>query len=558
VASKQKVILGLVIIAAMILLVWAFSGGEKNASTKPVYISSNWTKKYQLGDKNPYGLYLFDRVLDAYQDTIADRKVVYEWKEIDTSKSFLREPKTFVFVGNYFGLHDNEMDSLMNHVMLGSDLFLSYNSLTENLFDHLFYGYQMEFDYSETINVYSDSATYEMVNLYQNDTIAGEWTGFSKLTTIEDYKPLSSFMELENFVVFGYGKGRVYLHTTPKLFQNYQLKRKDGFDYTSYVMSYLDPKRDVYYLELARLSDNIGDFDVDDQSGSEGKEDSSYLRLIFSNPMLLTALLLSILGALLFVIFRSKRMRPVVAYIEPKKDMTIAFTDTITSIYYAKRNPYAILNLMKKNLYNAVHRYFYIDLSNRKNKEVELLAEKTGVSEKEINELLRILETKEASSVSDGFVADAQKKQRSFYRRTGIISDKVIKTTKERKLTLRRGLLIPGLMLLVGLVGVVLGLYYLTAAVAFGIILWPIGTILLVLGGLRISRPYIVVEKGNFWIYGSIYRKRNFEIEALSRIEQLRGGAELQFGENKMIINYWEMGAFDVEQFKRFIEKMEK
>ena len=36
---------------------------------------------------------------------------------------------------------------------------------------------------------------------------------------------------------------------------------------------------------------------VKDMMKKEGKEDSSYLRLIFSNPMLLTALLLSILGA---------------------------------------------------------------------------------------------------------------------------------------------------------------------------------------------------------------------------------------------------------------------
>ena len=113
-------------------------------------------------------------------------------------------------------------------------------------------------------------------------------------------------------------------------------------------------------------------------------------------------------------------------------------------------------------------------------------------------------------------------------------------------------------MLLVGLVGVVLGLYYLTAAVAFGIILWPIGTVLLVLGALRISRPYIVIEEVKIKLIGSIYKKREFERQELTRIEHLKGGAELHFGEKKVIINYWEMGAFDVEQFKRFINKMEK
>lgn len=551
--------MGLLIIATMIGLVWALSGGEETQSKRQTYISSNWTKKFQMGDKNPLGLYLFDRILDAYLDTASKRTVVYEWLEMDTSKAFIQEPKTFVFVGNYFGLHDNEMDSLMDHVKEGSDLFLSYNSLTDNLFDHFFYGYEMEFDYAETVNVYADSNSYEMVNLFQNDTIAGEWNGFSKLVAIQDHQALSTFMELENYVVFSYGKGRVYLHTTPKLFQNYQLKREDGFDYATYAMSYLDPKRDVYYLELARLSDNIGDYDVDEQTGSEGKEDTSYLRLILSNPMLLTALLLSILGAILFVIFRSKRMRPVVPYIEPKKDMTLAFTETITSIYYAKRNPYGILNLMKKNLYNAVFRYFYIDLSNRKNKEIELLAEKTNIPEKEIRELLSILETKEASSVSDAFVADAQKKQRAFYKQAGIISDQVIKVTGDRKLVLRRGLLIPGIMMLAGLVGVVLGLYYLTAAVSIGIVLWPVGTVLLVLGALRVSRPYLTIEKGLITMRGSIYGKKEFMRNDLVRVEHLQGGAELHFSpDQRVLIKYWEMSPFDVKQFKRFIEKLDK
>lgn len=548
----------MVVIATMILLVWAFSGNDQRSSKKTTYISSNWSKKFQLGDKSPYGLYLFDRILDAYQDTSASRQVVFKWSEIDTSKAFFEKPKTFLFVGNYFGLHNNEMDSLMAHVMAGSDLFISYNSITENLLSYLFKDYQMEFDYSESINVYSDTARFEMVNIFQNDTIAGEWFGYGNLTTVEKHTPLSSFMELESFVVFNHGKGRVYLHTIPKVFQNYQLKREQGFGYLSFVLSHLDQQRDVYYLELAKLSDNIGEYDVDDESGTKAKEDTSYLLLIFSSPTLLTALLLSLLGVLLFIVFRSKRLRPVVPFVEPKMDMTIAFTDTITSIYYAKRNPYGILNLMKKNLYNAVHRYFYIDLSNRKHKEVEVLAEKTNIPAREISELLAILETKELSSVSDTFVAEAQKKQRSFYRRAGIISDTVLSNTKDRKLVIRRGLLIPGILLLVGLIGIVLGLYFLTAALALGIILWPIGTALFLLGVARITRPYIVIDEGKIKIFGSIYKNHEFELEGLTKIQQIRGGSRLQFGEKSIMIYHWEMGAFEVEQFKLFLNKLEK
>ena len=213
---------------------------------------------------------------------------------------------------------------------------------------------------------------------------------------------------------------------------------------------------------------------------------------------------------------------------------------------------------MKKNLYNAVHRYFYIDLSNRKHKEVEVLAEKTSIPAREISELLAILETKEVSSVSDTFVAEAQKRQRSFYRRAGIIPDTVLSSTKDRKLVIRRGLLIPGILLLVGLIGTVLGLYFLTAALALGIILWPTGTALFLLGVARITRPYIVIDGGKIKILGSIYTNHEFELEGLTKIEQIRGGSRLQFGEKSMMIYHWEMGAFEVEQFKLFLNKLEK
>ena len=43
-----------------------------------------------------------------------------------------------------------------------------------------------------------------------------------------------------------------------------------------------------------------------------------------------------------------------------------------------------------------------------------------------------------------------------------------------------------------------------------------------------------------------------------TKIEQIRGGSRLQFGEKSIMIYHWEMGAFEVEQFKLFLNKLEK
>ena len=173
------------------------------------------------------------------------------------------------------------------------------------------------------------------------------------------------------------------LNTTPKAFYNYQLKRKTGFKYSEFVLNQLSPNQDIIILELGRLSDNYGDEDVDEETGDKLKKDDSYLTLLFKNPTLLKAMLLAIIGMLLFVIFRSKRTQPVVPYISQKKDMTLAFADTITSIYFAKRNPYGLLQVQKRNFYSMVQKHFYIDLSrDDKKNAIESLAERVIIKKR--------------------------------------------------------------------------------------------------------------------------------------------------------------------------------
>lgn len=560
--NNRKIVFVVGTILVMVLLVWLFSsgGGDDTKRKRQAYVSSNWSKKYQLQDKNPLGLYLFDEFMDAYLDTSNSIYVIDEWAAVDTSREFIRKPKTFVFVGNLFGLHSFEMDSLMDHVKEGSTLFMSYNDLTENLYEYLYYDFDMQFDYAEDVNVFCDAGKFNMVNVFQNDTIATEWQGFNEVDAINDHNTLSSFMELENFIEFPYGKGRVLLHTNPNMFYNYELKRKDGFGYCSFVLSQLKQDQDVYYLELGRLSDNFGDYDVDDMAGAEGKKDDSYLRLILGNPYLLTALLLTILGAMLFVIFRSKRTRPVVPYISDKKDMTMAFTETITSIYYGKRNPYGILSVMRRNFFSAVQRYFFIDLSKRNgDKEIISLAEKTNTNVKDLKSLIAQMETTEAFQVTDQYIAEVQKKQHEFYRKTGIISDKLSAAVKERAIVFKRSLWLPLLMIFAGMVLVVLGLYYLSTAIGIGIILWPLGVILTILGAIRLSKPYLIVEGEMITYFSPIGSKKEFKKDDLQKVDLMKGGAVLRFNEDKhLTINYWDMSQFDKKQFELFILKIEK
>ncbi|MDG1428273.1 MAG: hypothetical protein P8P87_05245 [Crocinitomicaceae bacterium] len=562
--SKQgRIGLLIGIICFMLLMVWLFSSGEgsdnPDAPVKKVsFVSSNWNKKYLLDDKNPLGLYMFTALAQSHLDTNKHIEVVEDWIGLDSITDADENPKTYMFVGNIFQLKNKEMDSILSDVHEGSELFLAFENLTENIFPKLFNSFEYRSDYSEEVNVFVENKKFNMINLYQNDTIAKDWWAFGELDFDEEYVGLSSFMEMPNFVRVKHGKGFVYLHATPSMFQNYQVKRIPGFKYAAYCLNNIPRDNDIYMLELGRRSDDYGNYDTDDQSGKDLKNDDSYLQLIFKNPTLLIALLLTILGLILFIIFRSKRTRPIVPFIPKRKDMTLAFAETITSIYFAKRNPYGLLQVQKKNFYDTVHRYFFVDLYHRVgDRELLILAEKSDTDIQEIKKLVQAYETKEASQVSEQFVAQITKEKYQFYRRVGIISDDFNDRLQAQEMVFKRSMWLPSLYILGGIALILIGLYLLVSAAGIGIVLWPIGSVLLVLGILRLSKPYLIVSKDKIIHYTTFAQKKEFHRPDLLNVESRKTGVIITFrNNNSLIINYWDLSNFDRKQFERFISKL--
>ena len=554
------------IVGLMLLFVWLFSGGDDTGDGGHQHVSSNWNSKSQPFDKDPLGLYLFNTLVQTHINSSKDVYEVVSWNELDSLIHAGKKEKTFMFVGNIFGLDDHEIDSIMSSVSRGSELFLSYNVVTSNIMRNFFVSreqkvmYEEKFEYSESVNVFTDKLKCKMINVYQNDTIACHWTAFGEIETLGDSKSLSSFMEMDNFIEIKFGKGKVLLHTNPLMFYNYQVKRKSAYKYTEYVLSQLPKNQDVLLLELGRLSDDYGSYAADEQTGMNGEKDDSFLKIIFENPTLLTALLLSILGLILFMIFRSKRIRPVVEYREKKKDMTLAFAETITSIYFSKRNPYGLLQVQRKNFYATMHRHFFVDLARRDktdDKDLRTLAEKSNKSLEEIIAIVNKLETTEAASITEKEITEMAHKQRSFYREVGIISDTIQERLEDKTKTFRRALLLPVLLVLAGVISIVLGAYYLMVAVGVGITLWPLGIALLTLGSIRLSKPFMVVDPKEMMYYTSLGIKKIYKQEDLVGIEKKELGVVIKFTDNRaLIINYWDLSRFDKNEFDRFIAKL--
>jgi len=561
--TKIAIVGGL--LALVLLLVWMMNGAAPVANTQgkkivPAVISTNWDDEYDLISKDANGLYMFNYFLKSRLNNTQEVAKIDHIYSLDTLAK--NSQPTFVFIGNRFVLTEEEIDSIFAKVENGSKLFLAQHELDEGIYNRLFDNIELSFEYNSLITIKTDQNDYKFHFVFQNDTIANKWRGFKNIltSTTKSHSTFSKIGQLENNIALQRGKGYIYICTNPEVFVNYQLKGNNGFFHSKIWLNRIPEDQNVYWLELGRYKEESEEDYMDEFMNGNDERDDSYLQFIFEQKPLVYAMILLLFGIIIYVIFRAKRTQPAVPYIAKKQNMTTAFADTITSIYFSDRNPYVMLNIQKKNFYNAVQKHFFVDLSKRKeDREIKALAQKSNISESEINELISGFETTVVSSVDDNYLIEISKKQVEFYKRAGMISSKVQDKIEAQEFKLYRNLWLSAILLMGGLSVLFFGFYFLVKAIGVGIIFWPVGAALLTVAVLRMSKPFVIVSKSQIAYISLFGRKKIFATEEIHSIESSEKGTKFRFnGGGILIVNYWELNHTDAKQFKRFVAVQNK
>jgi hypothetical protein len=550
--NKQKAtIAGAVLLLFIVLIVYLFSGTDykEESKQKPKFVSDEWSTEFILESKDPMGIYLFKTMFDSYGDS----NIV-----IDDSLNYLSKDSnsTFIFVGDRFSVYPEEFDTILSEVKKGSNLLLSFHDLIDTINQHFFYDSYNEWYFDEEVKVHTLKDEYTLRAIFQADTVARVWKIFKEYNIKDtNFMTISSFMETPNFVKLKFGKGHIFLHSNPEMFYNYQMLTKDGFNYAQSVIHQFPPKKRVIWLELGRLSDDIGDFSTEDADGDQGRKDNSLLQFLFKKLELLIALLLTILGVILYLIFRSKRYWPIVPYIPENKNRSLDFANTMTAIYLQQESPYSILIVMRRNFRANINRQFFIDLSKQdKAKEIKALSEKSGVKFTDVENLVNMLENQKMHAVTYEYVQEVAKMQRTFYLKTGIIKDKIKQKTEKKKIVFRRQMILSTTFIFLGINAILRGFYLLASSNGTGILFWPIGFLVLTMGIILFSRNLLVVEHGKMIFYPYFFNKKEFEINDLIGVQVSNGNTMFEFtGNRKLTINHLEISRYSKKDFEQFI-----
>lgn len=517
---NKKVIISFLGFALFIGLVIWFLDSSTDSSGRHIQkrYSSNWEKTYELKDENPRNIAFFMDLLDVHvTDSIYNLKY---WSDLDSIPN--HEEATYLFIGNELGAPDDYYDSILHYADSGATVYLSFNHLTSNLYDRHFEEGAFYWDYSKVLFAWIGDTTVPFYHVYENDTINEDWYSFSE-TEILDTNYRSYMYALKHPFAFyeKHHKGKVHFHSIPDLFENYQVIQPNGYAHACIVLNKIPKDKPVIFLTCG-INDSSKPVSIyeDEDAESDGaeKEDTSLIQFILKNPVLRLAFLLLIVLLLLYVFFRAKRKEEILPGYSQKRNMSLAFVETLSSIYISRNSPIGVLQVMRKNFYSAMNRHFYVDLSRKETREqnLEKLIAKVPYDSEKLVDIVNSLDSRK-NNVDNRYLGTTYAKIRAFYIETGIMRPSESFVVSDKEVNLNKRLWPGALVLLKSILLLMKGLMLLAAGGSIGMFLVIPAIVLIYLASRFIRLPLATIQADQLIIYGLVAGKRVISLKQTIR-----------------------------------------
>ncbi len=498
--NKRIIIALCSLVVLIILLLLMFQSGTVGGKSE---VYTDWSKEYDFKSKEPQDLALFKNLLQKH--THDSLYIVKEYDQLESIKG--KDSCTFLFVSNELYLDTNVAVQLEGYVKKGANVFLSYETINKESYLRYFEGGGLSWEYSDKFYQWVGDTSLQYNSVYQNDTIYDSWYLFNE-NKIKDTNYRAYLFAVNKPTAFysKMGKGKFHFHTNPRLFKNYQVISKNGFAHVSAILKYIPVNQPVVILEFAKPAKPEDNFGPDPNSDME--RDDSYLQFIIQNDALRTAFFFIMGLIVVFIIFRTKRKENIIEGLTPKRNMSIAFVETLSSIYLSKNSPIGVLQLMRRNFYTQISRYFYIDLQRPEKREenIQRLIEKTGYPAESIQEIIKLLDPRK-NDVDNNHLGLVYRKIDAFYKATGVRKDYDKVFIEGKKMEMYKSALIGGVAFLVASIIFMKGLQLLVLGGGLGIVIAIIGSVLLYFASRIIMLPVLTVNDTKMIKYNFIWGK---------------------------------------------------
>ena len=355
----------------------------------------NWSPSYSSKDKIPLGTYVLS-------ENLKDQTL--NMKSVNVPPfEFLKDSNltgTYFFLNNHLYIDEPEFNRLLSWVSKGNTAFLIAEDFSENILDTLNLELKitppkkgisskpfLNFTDSTLKSAHSwtyDRETYNVI-FQPKDSIETEVLGTSHLradASEEEHEKI-------NFLRVSFGRGALYMHSTPKAFSNYFLLSGRNSDYAERALAYIPKEKTLLW----------------DQYYKTGKSfNTSPLYILLNNRQLKWAYYFLIFGALFFVLFEGKRKQRSIPVLKPLQNQTYNFTRTIAGLYLDRKDYKSIATKKIALFLEYVRTRFRVATDKRNDDFFQRLASFSGNSFEEVKQLwtqIDDLEKKQAVRKND-------------------------------------------------------------------------------------------------------------------------------------------------------------
>ena len=357
----------------------------------------NWYPSYAKEDKIPLGTYVF------YENWKHSNPEYFEEINIPPfeflSDSSKIKDGSYFFLNNHVIFDEDELNKLLAWVEKGNTAFIASDVFGEQFLDTLHLETK---PYSKKIQ---DKVTFipktELDLVNQNFRQEGpfevphEFSSiyFNKIDTLKTtilgtvkYNDDTLSEPQINFIETPFGKGKIFMHSTPEAFGNYFMLKHNNFKYVENILAYIDQNQPIYW----------------DNYYKTGKaQPTNLLYVIMQNKPLKWAYYLMILASLLFIIFEGKRKQRAIPIVEPLKNQSYEYTQTIADLYLEQKKIDELTQKRIQHFKEYIRTEIKLEPDKKQDQFYTILADKTGNTIEFVEELFKnmeILSTKKATA----------------------------------------------------------------------------------------------------------------------------------------------------------------
>lgn len=287
----------------------------------------DWTQSYSRNDKIPYGSYI---VYDLLPQLFPNQSIAPVTVTVYEALERLDSMGNYIFINRTFEPDKYDTEQLLAFASNGGTVFISAEDISGAFADTLGiatgYSFPSVLGFADTLGTEIGDSSKAVSFRFANPALPAT-------AQLREYSATSNFIEFDtatatvlgmdtenntNFIGMPFGKGRLYLHTMPTMFTNYNILYKKNSAYVCTALSYLPVQSTLW-----------------DEYYKAGRTEIRHpLRYILNNQQLSWAWRVLLVALILFMIFEAKRKQRIIPIVAPPTNATLEFVTMVGKLYY--------------------------------------------------------------------------------------------------------------------------------------------------------------------------------------------------------------------------------